>query len=146
MITDSLKVLLANHIEASLVVQGFHWNVTGVNFVTFHDFFGEVYEQYYTQVDTLAEYIRIVSDSKEYVNASVDVVASNKTIAARVVVGPQPVDMTKEIIKLNDAILFGFKQLFEEANNTQEDGLADYCASRIDALNKLKWKLTAITR
>ena len=146
MITDSLKVLLANHIEASLVVQGFHWNIEGLNFQQFHDFFGEVYEVYYSQVDTLAEYIRIVSLAKEYVNASVDIVSSNKTITARVVVGPQPVDMTKEIIKINDAILFGFKQLFEEANNTQQDGLADYCAGRIDCLNKLKWKLIAITK
>lgn len=146
MITDSLKVLLANHIEASLVVQGFHWNIEGLNFQQFHDFFGEVYEVYYSQVDNLAEYIRIVSVATEYVNASVDVVSTNKTITARVVVGPQPVDMTKEIIKINDAILFGFKQLFEEANNTQQDGLADYCAGRIDCLNKLKWKLIAITK
>lgn len=146
MITDSLKVLLANHIEASLVVQGFHWNVEGQNFQQFHDFFGEVYEMYYSQVDNLAEYIRIVSVTTEYVNASVDVVASNKTITAKIVVGPQPVDMTKEIIKVNDTLLTGFKQLFDEANIAREDGLADYCAGQIDCLGKLKWKLIAITK
>ena len=80
MITDQIKTTLANHIEASLVVQGYHWNVEGINFSEYHSLFGEIYSDYYAQVDTLAEYIRILSSSKEYVNASIDILKVNKTL------------------------------------------------------------------
>lgn len=146
MITDTLKVVLANHIESALTVQSYHWNCEGPDFNQYHSFFGEIYVEYFDQVDRLAEYIRIVSDSVEYVNASVDVVKANKTVKSKVVVGNKPAEMTKEILILNEELLNNFKSLFVESTAEKFDGLADYCASQIDVLNKLKWKLTAITK
>lgn len=146
MITDTLKVALANHVESALTVQSYHWCVEGPDFSQYHSFFGEIYVEYFDQVDRLAEYIRIVSNSVEYVNASVDVIKVNKTVKSKIVVGNKPIEMVKEILVLNEELLSNFKQLFTEATTDKLDGLADYCASQIDCLNKLKWKLTAITK
>jgi starvation-inducible DNA-binding protein len=146
MITDTLKVALANHIESALIVQGYHWNFEGVDFEQFHSFFGEIYVEYFDQVDRIAEYIRIVSEAKEYVNASVDIVKTNKTVKSNLIVGSKPVEMVAEIIKLNSSLTDNFKDLFKQSTEQNLEGLANYCADRIDILNKLKWKLIAITK
>jgi len=125
---DELKVALANHIEAALTVQGYHWNVTGIDFNQYHSFFGEIYVEYFDQVDRLAEYIRIVSKAEEYVNASVDIVKINKTIKSKIVVGSKPKEMVAEILVLNDTLLENINGLFKLATEANEQGLADYCA------------------
>ena len=146
MIIDELKVALANHIEAALTVQSYHWNVEGLDFSQYHSFFGEVYVEYFDQVDRLAEYIRIISKAEEYVNASVDVVKLNKTVKSNVVVGSKPKQMIAEIIVLNDVLTENIDSLFKLATEANEQGLADYCAGYLDSLAKLRWKLVAITK
>jgi starvation-inducible DNA-binding protein len=58
MLSDNLKVLLASVNSLSIKVQYFHWNVEGDNFPQYHDFFGNLYEEVYSSVDKIAEYIR----------------------------------------------------------------------------------------
>ena len=146
MIIDELKVALANHIEAALTVQGYHWNVTGIDFSQYHSFFGEVYVEYFDQVDRLAEYVRIVSKAEEYVNASVDVVKANKTVKSKIITGSKPKEMVEATIVLNDALTTDIASLFKLATEANEQGLADYCAGYLDSLAKLRWKLVAITK
>lgn len=146
MITESLKVLLSNHIESAAIVQGYHWNVTGADFVQFHDFFSEVYSEYSGEVDRLAEYVRIVSGGTEYVNATCDLVKLNKTVKADIIVGSEPIKMVNAIVVLNDVLIGGFNDLFSEATKQNEQGLVNYCADRLDSLKKLNWKLKAISK
>lgn len=141
MITDQIKTTLANHIEASLVVQGYHWNVEGINFSEYHSLFGEIYSDYYAQVDTLAEYIRILSSSKEYVNASIDILKVNKTLNTKPIVGDSISDYLNAIIDINDALYTDIIGIYDAAETAKEYGVSNYCADRLDAMNKLNWKL-----
>lgn len=145
-IIDKLKETLANHIEASLGVQGFHWNIEGQDFNQFHDFFSDVYSGIYSEVDRLAEYVRIVSSGSEYVNSVVDITKTNKTLSISIIVGDKPVQMCKEIININNALLQNVSDLFDMASKENEQGLANYCADRIDYHKKLNWKLISITK
>ncbi len=146
MITDQLKVTLANHIDAAFAVQGYHWNIEGEDFNQYHDFFGDIYDDYFAQVDRLAEYVRIMSQSTEYVNATSDVTKANRTVKTQVIVGAKPIEMTNAIIVLNDTLIDDLNKLFKSASDENEQGLADYCASRLDAMKKLNWKMRAITK
>lgn len=146
MIIDLLKTTLANSIESSLIVQSYHWNIEGPDFNQYHDFFSDVYANYYSEIDRLAEYIRIVSNSTEYVNASVDVIGINKTVKSNVIVGNKPKEMCKAIIVLNNVLIANYQSLFDQASKENIQGLADYCASKLDDMNKLNWKLLSITK
>jgi starvation-inducible DNA-binding protein len=145
-IIDELKVSLANHIEGSLIVQGYHWNIEGQCFNQYHDFFGEIYTDYYSQVDTLAEYVRILSDGTEYPNGSTDIVKLNKTISSNPIVGDKAKNMCAAIITINDALISDMNTLSDIGSKEKLTGFVDYCAGRLDALNKLNWKLLAITK
>jgi len=146
MITDDLKILLADHIESALIVHGYHWNIQGPDFNQYHDFFGEIYDDYQGQVDTLAEYIRSVSFGNEYVAATASIVKLNTTVEAIPVVGNKAIQMCHEIIKLNNNLFDRMAKLFDDATTEKMDGLANYCAERMNYHTKLNWKLLAIVK
>jgi len=146
MIFDTIKTMVADHVEGSLIAQGYHFNVEGVNFSQFHQLFLEVYTDWTMQVDSLGEYIRILSSGHEYVNPSMEVLVLNKTVKSKVLVGNKPIEMCTELLKINDIIKSHFTTLFELATDENEQALADYCAIRLSEANKLNWKLVSITK
>lgn len=146
MITDTLKITLANHIESSLIVLGFHWNIEGPDFDQYHSLFASIYDLYYSQIDSLGEYIRILSNGKDYANASVDIVNANKTVKSKLIVGSKPVEMCTAILALNKELLGNYQELFDLAIENNQQGFSDYCAAQLDTLNKLNWKLVSITK
>lgn len=145
-IISNLNTLLCNHIEGALYVQNCHWNVEGPDFTQYHDLFSDIYSEYYSEVDKLAEYIRIVSGSSEYVKLLSKNVAETKTINPEIIIGSDINGMIVQISLVNDTLISGYNYLFNESLKINEQGLADYCSGRIDSLNKLSWKLKAITK
>lgn len=57
-LADSLKVLLANTFAFRIKAQNYHWNVTGQDFVQYHNFLGDLYTSADSNIDTIAEHIR----------------------------------------------------------------------------------------
>src|SRR3990167_5967636 len=55
---DGLAHLLADTYVLYLKTQNFHWNVTGLNFHSYHKMFEHQYEELAEAVDTIAERIR----------------------------------------------------------------------------------------
>lgn len=146
MITDVLKRTLANHIVGYLGVQGYHWNVEGINFSQYHDLFNSVYTDYYDQIDTLGELIRTISDTKDYVNIDIEVLKLNKSINIKLIVGNNAIDMCMSIIDINDALILDYKELVELGTKSNDLGLVDYCTSRINEVTKLNWLIKAATK
>lgn len=146
MITDTLKTAVANHIVAALTVWGYHWNVEGKDFNVFHELFGELYKDYFEHTDILAEHIRSISGSAEYVNPGIDVVKQNTTIKDDFMVGNKTKEMVLAVIELNNKILDDLSAIFDEATKENQQGLVDYVTSRINTINTKNWMLTAIAK
>lgn len=145
MIVDTLKTSLANHVECWLTVQGYHWNVTGNNFPTFHAVFKDVYEFYLSQVDVIGENIRKITDNAEFVNPAMDVLQKNKTISGELVVN-DPIAMCAEILKLNNHMLKEYRTISDESLKENLIDLADYAAGITNQLKGLNWTILSITR
>jgi starvation-inducible DNA-binding protein len=62
MLADDLKTLLATQYALSIKAQYFHWNVEGPDFAQYHKYFGKFYEEVYSAVDRIAEYIRTLQE------------------------------------------------------------------------------------
>ena len=146
MIIDTLKTSLANHFEAALTVHSYHINVEGIDFKQYHSFFGEIYEDFYSQIDVLAEYVRTLSESVEYVNLSMDVLQQNKTLKGNFIVGNKASEMCKSIIELNTALIDDYAAIFDEATKENEQGLANWAAERLDKVSRINWMVVAITK
>jgi DNA-binding ferritin-like protein len=147
MLVDNLKILLADHIEASLIVYGYHWCVEGSAFSMYHKLFGDIQKEYYSQVDTIAELIRSISEGHEYPNASVDITKLNKTIIANPIVGYKAISMCDEILKINNTLITQYIELLDISNKEGNINIISaYCTDRLEKLNKLNWVLIPHTK
>lgn len=134
----TLRVALANHFVAYFKAQSYHWNTEGVHFPTYHDFFAELYGDYYGQVDKLAEYLRILG---EYAPVSLMELYNYKTITEDSAKPATLMGMLGSIGSVNDQLIENLNKLFEVATAANEQGIADYAAGQLDAYKKHAWMI-----
>ena len=139
MLADSLKTLLATNFAYYLKAQGFHWNVEGPDFSELHDFFQEIYEDAYSAIDPTAEYIRYLG---EYSPASFERFGELTEISGQTKI-PRARLMLEELKANNDQMLDLLNRCFAEANDANEQGIANFIAERLSAHGKYRWQLTS---
>ena len=139
MLADAVKKVLADNIVFYFKAHSFHWNVTGSNFPQYHEFFGNVYEQVYGNVDRIAEEIRALGVMAPKNLASL-IAASNLTE------NTEDLDATAMFNALsadNQKILAGLLACQKMAEAVNQVGLANYLQDLFDAHKKLAWMLSA---
>lgn len=142
MLSDSLKILLGSTYGFLFKAQNFHWNVEGPDFPKLHKFFDEVIEDVESSIDKTAEYIRILND---YVPAGflpfskLSIIKDqNQILSAEA--------MVAELYEDNLMMIKMLKTIFDVADQENEQGIADFIASRIDAHGKHSWMLRSIMK
>lgn len=134
-----IKQLLANNIAIAYKAQGYHWNVESDDFHQFHEFFGDIYEDFHGATDEYAEWVRMLKDYAPYRLADF---FDLSTVAEPVIVGdPQPMlsDLYNEIEKHIEDL----KNAGGVANQVRENGLMDFLAARQTASQKWCWQIHA---
>jgi starvation-inducible DNA-binding protein len=139
MLADALKILLATEYAFSIKAQLFHWNVEGPDFGELHEFFQNIYEDAYSAIDPTAEYIRYLG---EYAPASFERFSELTEIAGQIKI-PRARLMLEELKVNNDQMLDLLTRCFDEANNDNEQGIANFIAERLSAHGKYRWQLTS---
>jgi len=139
MLADSLKILLATNFAYYLKAQGFHWNVEGPDFGQLHKFFQKIYEDAYSAIDPTAEYIRYLG---EYSPASFERFSELTEISGQTKI-PRARLMLEELLANNDQMLDLLNRCFAEANDANEQGIANFVAERLSAHGKYRWQLTS---
>jgi starvation-inducible DNA-binding protein len=139
MLADSLKTLLATNFAYYLKAHGFHWNVEGPDFSELHGFFQAIYEDAYSALDPTAEYIRYLG---EYSPASLERFSELTEISGQTKI-PRARLMLEELKVNNDQMLELLTRCFDEANNDNEQGIANFIAERLSAHGKYRWQLTS---
>lgn len=143
MLADQLKVLLATSYAFVIKAQNFHWNVEGPEFPQYHQFFGDLYgEVYGNTIDKCAELIRQLDS---YTPGSITRFAELSQIQDQVKI-PRAELMVAELCDDNQKILDMWKAAFPIAEEENQQGIADFIASRIDAHGKHGWMLRSILK
>ena len=139
MLADSLKTLLATNFAYYLKAHGFHWNVEGPDFGQLHKFFQKIYEDAYSAIDPTAEYIRYLD---EYAPASFERFGELTEISGQTKI-PRARLMLEELKVNNDQMIDLLTRCFNEANDDNEQGIANFIAERLSAHGKYRWQLTS---
>jgi starvation-inducible DNA-binding protein len=133
----SLRVLLGNTFVMYFKAQSHHWNVEGINFSQFHDFFGKLYEDVYGSIDHIAEEIRAM---REYAPRTISEIYEYKTLnEGNVSVTVE--QMLQDLQNANDGVLESLNKSMEIATRENKQGLADFLAGRIDTHEKHGWMI-----
>lgn len=120
-----------------------HWNVEGMLFHQFHEYFGELYAEIYGSIDAFAEHIR---SAGYYTPYSMDDQYKYKTVQEMQMVRNDPMDLVTALSNQNSGVLDSLNILFEEAVTAKQEGLVDFVAGRIDAHKKHEWMLKSFLR
>ena len=142
MLSDNLKVLLASVNSLSIKAQNFHWNVEGDNFPQYHEFFGNFYEEVYSSVDRIAEYIRTLDS---YAPGSLSRYAELTIIEDQTKI-PRPHLMFAELLSDNGKMIDLLNGCFGSAEDENKQGIANFIAERLDAHEKHGWMLRSILK
>jgi starvation-inducible DNA-binding protein len=142
MLADSLKVLQATSAVYSLKASGFHWNIEGPDFPQYHKFLGKLYEDVYSTIDVIAEYIRTLNC---YVPGSLTRYAELSQIQDQLKI-PRAELMFAELLQDTDILLNCIMQCFEDASQENQQGIANFLSERQEAMQKHAWMMRSIMR
>ncbi len=143
MLADALKTLLATEYAFVIKAQLFHWNVEGPDFAQLHEFFGEIYQEVYDNaIDRTAEYIRTLDD---YTPGSFERFQELSQISGQTKI-PRARLMIEELLANNGQMLELLNQCFGEAEQENQQGIANFIAERIDAHGKHGWMLRSFLK
>jgi starvation-inducible DNA-binding protein len=137
------KIVLADMFAFYYKTHSFHWNVTGIDFIQLHGFFGDLYEEVHDAVDVIAEEIRAID---EFAPSSLQTILDLATIEQCGDEKMSSLLMINTLIADNDTLIQSLNKLFTTATAQNKQGLADFAASRLDVHNKHRWMLTALTK
>lgn len=136
----AIKVLLANTTVMYYKAHQFHWNIEGIEFTQYHEFFGDLYTDVYESVDPIAELLRKLDD---YAPVSLDELFKYKTLQEETTRVVLLVDILASLIKANDEVLISLNKVFSVANANKQQGVCNFIADRIDTHQKHGWFLKA---
>lgn len=135
----SLKLMQSNAFIFYTKAHGYHWNVEGILFTQFHDFFKNIYEDVWASVDEYAEWLRKLG---EYAPFDVTEVFLISNLEYDNVVN-SPIQMLQTLENSNNKLIedlnIGFKFAIEE----NQQALANFIAERIDQHQKFKWMINS---
>jgi starvation-inducible DNA-binding protein len=137
-LAEQLAHLLADVTTFGFLAQGYHWNVKGLTFHQFHDFFAEIYSDVDSAIDPLAENIRKLGYDAPYLIT--DFVELTCIVRQERELG-DPVSMVESLARVNQGVLLCYEQAFGIADACNEQGIADFLAGRIDMHKKWQWQL-----
>jgi starvation-inducible DNA-binding protein len=142
-LSDALKTLLATEYAFAIKSQFFHWNVEGPDFAQLHEFFGELYEEVNdNSIDRAAEFIRTLDD---YAPGSFERFSELSVIQGQTKV-PRARLMLEELLSDNTQVIDLLNQCFSEAEQENQQGIANFIAERLDAHGKHGWMLRSFLK
>lgn len=143
MLKENLKTLLASQYAFVVKAQFFHWNVEGPDFAQLHEFFGNIYQEVYDNaIDRTAEYIRTLDD---YSPGSFERFIDLSIINGQVKI-PRAKLMIAELLQDTESTIALLNNVFEAAEAENQQGIANFIAERLDAMNKHRWMLRSFLK
>jgi len=142
MLVDEMKVVLASNFALYLKAANFHWNVEGADFPQYHAFLDNYYNDIYSTIDRLAEYIRALN---AYTPASFSRFSELSIIEDQLEQLPT-MAMFTELQEDNNDVLVLLQNTFITSQSENQQGIANFLAERIDAMQKHAWMIRSILK
>lgn len=137
MLSDLLKNYLASTFSYYLKAHYFHWNVEGPDFGELHEFFSNIYEDAYSAVDPIAEYIRTTD---EYAPGSLSRFLELTQVPDQTKV-PRARLMLEELLADTQTMINLSRQVFEASAAEGREDIANFAAERQSQHGKYQWQL-----
>jgi len=141
-LVETLKKAQATTFALYLKAHNFHWNVEGPDFAQYHSFLGDLYEEVFDAVDTIAELIRTLD---AYAPGSFSRFQQLSTIEDELSV-PKGIVMMARLYADNQRVLAVLGDAYRMAESSGNYGISNALQDRITAHEKHGWMLRSFTK
>jgi starvation-inducible DNA-binding protein len=139
---QQLKVILGTNFALYFKAHGFHWNVEGVNFQQYHDFFAELYTSIFNNTDLIAEKIRMLD---AYAPGSLLRMLELADVEESAII-PSPISMMAELKRDNDRLIVHLRAGIVAAENAGEPAIGNFLQDLLDQHQKHAWMLRSFIK
>src|SRR5262245_55805027 len=139
-LSEELSKLLADTYTLYLKTHNYHWNVTGPMFQTLHLMFETHYNELALAVDLIAERIRALG---HVAPGSYRAFSKLSTIREEDGV-PAATAMIRNLVKGHEAVAKTARQVFEMADEANDQPTADLLTQRLQIHEKTAWMLRSL--
>lgn len=137
---NQLRDLLGDVVGFRFLAHGFHWNVRGINFQQFHDFFEEIYTDANDSIDGIAENIRKINfDAPFRLSEFMESAPESEPTDSS-----DPLEMCRSLYIANEDVRECIVKALDLANDLEQQGIVNFLAERLDMHSKWQWQLRAI--
>jgi len=136
----TLAIAMANATIMYHRVHGFHWNVVGTDFPQYHAKFEEIYTDVYESLDPMAENLRKLGVFAPFRLADF---ASLATVSDEPIASYDHKTLVSSLLATNARVLESLNDAFALAGSSNQQGIANFLADRIDHHQKWAWQLSA---
>jgi starvation-inducible DNA-binding protein len=139
---QQLKVILGTNFALYFKTHGFHWNVEGVNFQQYHDFFAELYTSIFNNTDLIAEKIRMLD---AYAPGSLLRMLELADVEESAII-PSPISMLAELKRDNDRLIVHLRAGIVAADQAGEPAVGNFLQDLLDQHQKHAWMLRSFIK
>ena len=136
-VAECLADTLGNAVVLYFKAHGHHWNVIGIHFSQFHEFFSNIYEDVYSSIDPLAENMRKLGAMAPFRLSEFMSLSSIEDANC----GCDPLLMCADLHAANEVVLASLNDCFAAASAANQQGIADFIAGRISMHQKWAWQI-----
>jgi starvation-inducible DNA-binding protein len=131
----------ANNFTFYLKSHNYHWSVTGADFVQYHKFLEEIYDDAQDNIDTYAEKIRQIG---QYPEGDYRNIIANTQLQDPVDTVKDPMIIFANLMDDIDIICQQLQDCYDVAGEAREYGIQNFLADRIDAHRQQAWMIMNI--
>jgi starvation-inducible DNA-binding protein len=137
-ISDAVNGVLADSFALYLKTKNFHWHVSGPHFRDYHLLLDEQGEQIFGTTDELAERVRKIGGTTL---RSIGHIGKLQSIADNDETFVTPLDMLRELMNDNKAVVKAMRAAHEVADKHDDVGTTSLLETFIDAAERRVWFL-----
>lgn len=142
MLVDDLKRVQADTFAFYAQAHFFHWNIEGPNFNDYHAFLGEIYNDAWGAVDTLAEFVRQLDAYAPGVGRMITDLTHVKQDDGI----PEALEMFRRLEANNEIVMEGLVTCYMSAEAAGEIALTNFLQDRMAIHKKHRWMIKSILK
>lgn len=139
-LTQVLRQLMANTFFMYFKAHAIHWNLTGIEFAQYHDWFSDAYEGLFGSLDAYAEYLRAIGVKAPARIADLATLAGPENLSE----GDSLMAMVAKFDADNTKMIQMLKTAGPIAASASEWAIENFFAERLEHHQKMGWQLRAV--
>ena len=136
-VAEELTKVLADSFAIYLKTHGYHWNVRGPEFFSFHNLLEQQYRDIWAALDEIAERVRALGVlAPQSYSAFGNLTAIKDGDPEK-----ESIPMLKELMRDHETLIASARKAFEAADKAGDEASADLMTQRLAAHEKFAWML-----